>query len=337
MKNLSLQKSEKSSPQKDNERIASRQAHSPQKVSWQKPSYDPAISCFLEEIYAECNRSERLELDPLAIVRRYEKPEDMEVAGLLCSTLAFGSVELIMQACEKALKPLGEHPAKALREMRRNEIEHAWAFFQYRFCFPKDMIALMSAIHEALDSYGSLEALFLKCDTISRQNTGKDPGDSVANEQKTHKGKTETDWQENILAASSTFVLKLHELALKAQPEGLRKNLLPDPCKGSAAKRLFLFLRWMIRHDEIDPGCWNSISPARLIVPMDTHMIRTCTERLRFLPRRKSAGTMASLRDALIVTEAFRLYAPEDPVKYDFALTRPGIDPRPGDERFSCL
>jgi len=46
---------------------------------------------------------------------------------------------------------------------------------------------------------------------------------------------------------------------------------------------------------------------------------------------------MASLRDALSVTEAFRLYAPEDPVKYDFALTRPGIDPRPGDERFSCL
>jgi len=190
MKNLSLQKSEKSSPQKENERIASRQAHSPKKVSWQKPSYDPAISCFLEEIYAECNRSERLELDPLAIVRRYEKPEDMEVAGLLCSTLAFGSVELIMQACEKALKPLGEHPAKTLREMRHNEIEQAWAFFQYRFCFPKDMIALMSAIHEALDSYGSLEALFLKCDTISRQNTGKDPGDSVANEQKTHKGKT---------------------------------------------------------------------------------------------------------------------------------------------------
>jgi len=62
-------------------------------------------------------------------VRRYEKPEDMEVAGLLCSTLAFGSVELIMQACEKALKPLGEHPAKTLREMRHNEIEQAWAFF----------------------------------------------------------------------------------------------------------------------------------------------------------------------------------------------------------------
>jgi len=146
--------------------------------------------------------------------------------------------------------------------------------------------------------------------------------------------------QQNILAASSMFVRRMHELALEAVPEGLRKNLLPDPANGSAAKRLFLFLRWMVRRDEIDPGCWNSVSPSRLIVPMDTHMIRTCTERLGFLPQRKiqrKSGVAVNLRDALRVTDAFRLYAPEDPVKYDFALTRPGIDPHPGDERFLCL
>ncbi len=283
--------------------------------------YDPDIACFLEEIYTVCNRFERLELDPLAVVRRYSAPGDIEVAGLVCSTLAFGSVELIMRACETALEPLGAQPAEALCRMNQGDIERVWGSFQYRFCFPKDMIALMWAIRKALREYGSLETLFMK-------------GDGGL-----------------MLGAASAFVRNLRRFAREALPSGLRKNLLPDPADGSASKRLFLFLRWMVRRDEIDPGCWNQVNPARLIVPMDTHMIRTCTERLRFLPGRTAAAggdaggrgalnrapaPSVNLRAALRVTEAFRLYAPDDPVKYDFALTRPGIDPRPGDERFGC-
>jgi uncharacterized protein (TIGR02757 family) len=271
------------------------------------------MACFLEEIYTVCNRFERLELDPLAVVRRYTAPEDIEVAGLVCSTLAFGSVELIMRACETALGPLGAHPADALRRMEPDDISRAWGSFQYRFCFPQDMITLMGAIQKTLRGYGNLEALFLNGDNGE------------------------------ILEAASAFVRNLRRFAREAVPSGLRRNLLPDPADGSASKRLFLFFRWMIRRDEIDPGCWRSIDASRLIVPMDTHMIRTCTERLRFLPERKAAAGLGvstsgiNLRAALRVTEAFRLYAPEDPVKYDFALTRPGIDPRPGDERFGCL
>ena len=360
MKSSSSERPKKVSWQINDERLKSKPKYNLEKVSWQLnssknsdqqlPLYNPAISCFLEEIYAECNRSERLELDPLAIVKRYKAREDMEIAGLICSTLAFGSVELIMRACEKALEPLGEHPAKTLREMARKEIKRAWSFFKYRFCFPKDMIALMWAIHDALNCYGSLEALFLECDRKWLQEKPEEACYFAANQQEVSKyeiftGRHESlsckmSQQQNILAASSMFVRKMHELALEAVPEGLRKNLLPDPANGSAAKRLFLFLRWMVRRDEIDPGCWNGVSPSRLIVPMDTHMIRTCTERLGFLPQRKiqrKSGVAVNLRDALRVTDAFRLYAPEDPVKYDFALTRPGIDPHPGDERFLCL
>jgi len=76
-------------------------------------AYSPEIACFLEEIYSVCNRIERLDLDPLAVVRRYSAPEDIEVAGLVCSTLAFGSVQLILRACETALEPLGARPADA--------------------------------------------------------------------------------------------------------------------------------------------------------------------------------------------------------------------------------
>ncbi len=321
------------------------------------PHVDPSLACFLEEIYAECNRPERLELDPLAVAKRYTTPADIEVAGLICSTLAFGSVELILRACERALEPLGSHPAEALVGMGDADIARAWAEFQYRFCFPRDIIGLMWAIRAALREYGSLEALFV--DGEVRPPVGATVGadaDALADPDADTDTDTDTDTcaamgtpfgtmasalpkksDDSIIMTTSRFVRRLRSWSAEICPGGIRKNLLPDPADGSASKRLFLYLRWMVRHDAIDPGCWHALSPARLIVPMDTHMIRTCTERLGFLsPRGSGVPPAATLRNAIRVTEAFRCYAPDDPVKYDFALTRPGIDPRPGDERFGC-
>jgi uncharacterized protein (TIGR02757 family) len=267
------------------------------------PAYRPEIAEFLENIYEACGSSTRLEKDPLAIVKRYPGPADREIAALVCSTLAFGSVDLILRACDQALAPLGLHPAAALLDMEEDKISESWARFQYRFCFPKDMVGLMRGAREALRKHGSLQALFL---------VGDDP-------------------DKPLTEALSSFVA-----ALRGFGASIRSNLLPDPAQGSACKRLFLFLRWMVRKDDVDPGGWSSISPARLVVPMDTHMAATCVHRLGFLDKKRSTIS-PNLKDALQVTASFALYAPEDPVKYDFALTRPGIDPRPGDEVFGCL
>jgi uncharacterized protein (TIGR02757 family) len=196
--------------------------------------------------------------------------------------------------------------------MGEAELGEAWSRFKYRFCFPEDMSALMRGIKRAREEHGSLEALFLR---------GDDGGDDVVD-------------------ALGSFVRSLRRLGTERVPPGrgrrsdvggrpIRGNLLPDPGRGSACKRLFLFLRWLVREDEVDPGGWIGLSPARLVVPLDLHMTRVCFERLRFIP----SGT-ANLRNALAATAAFRLYSPRDPVKYDFALTRPGIDPADGDERF---
>ena len=272
---------------------------------------EPEILGFLEGIYEAMNRRERLCRDPLALVVPYADPADREVAGLLCSTLAFGSVDLILRACEKALRPLGAHPAAALAAMDDSDLRNAWGSFQYRFCFPDDLVGLMRAIRNARGHFGSLEALFAS-------------GDSAG---------------QPLVIALSSFVKTLRALATEASPGSvirpIRSNILPDPSAGSACKRLFLYLRWMVRSDAIDPGGWTAISPARLIVPMDTHMAATCRGRLAFLD---SGGIRRQphLRDALAVTSRFALYSPEDPVKYDFALTRPGIDPHPGDEVFGC-
>ena len=86
------------------------------------PLRRPDIAEFLESIYAECNRKGRLERDPLAIVVRYEDVSDREVAGLLCSTLAFGSVDLILGACRRVLEPLGPHPAALLETMSDEDL-----------------------------------------------------------------------------------------------------------------------------------------------------------------------------------------------------------------------
>lgn len=263
---------------------------------------DPRIAEFLEDIYASCNKLERLRRDPLAIVRRYPDAADREAAALICSTLAFGSVDLIMRACGLALGPLGARPADALRRMSEGDIDEAYRGFRYRFVFPKDMAALALGAKRAREERGSLEGLFLAGD-----RGGPD-----------------------VVDALGEFVRKLARLGSGSRG-GIRPNLLPDPARGSACKRLFLFLRWMVREDDVDPGGWPRVDRARLVVPLDLHMARVCEDRLGFIGR---AG--ATLRNALAATAAFRLYAPGDPVKYDFALTRPGIDPEPGDERYGC-
>ena len=282
---------------------------------------DPEIASFLETIYRDCNRQARLERDPLAIAKRYPDVRDREVAGLVCSTLAFGAVDLIIRACERALAPLGGHPAAALDALDDAAIGRLWADFQYRFCFPADIQALFRAIRDARRAHGSLEGLFL-----AGAGSGAAP---IAD-------------RETLTAAAGAFVRELRRLG--AQPDGLsssrassiRRNLLPDPADGSACKRLLLYLRWMVRSDDIDPGGWERVLPSSLIVPLDVHMARTCRERLGFLGPARAAAS-PTFRDALAVTERFALYAPDDPVKYDFALTRPGIDPRPGDEAYGCL
>jgi uncharacterized protein (TIGR02757 family) len=310
--------------------------------------FRPEIASFLKEIYADCNRLARLERDPLAIALRYPDDDDREVAGLVCSTLAFGAVDLIMRACEKALEPLGAHPAASLASMSDADIAEAWAGFQYRFCFPHDLQGVMRAIRDARREWGSLEGLFLQGDAPGRPFPEAVSSFVRALRRLAADGERAADREEAPGDAAGTDAAasgrSLRQDRSIRQARGIRANLLPDPADGSACKRLFLYLRWMVRRDDIDPGCWTRVSPSRLIVPLDLHMVRTCRERLGFLAPGRAAGKAAGkaevspmLHDALQATACFALYSPDDPVKYDFALTRPGIDPRPGDEIYGCL
>ncbi len=217
----------------------------------------------------------------------------------MAACLALGSAPLIVRAAREVLSPLGPRPAAALDALGDGDLSSILAGFRYRFFGGEDLAALLSAVRNARTRFGSLEALF---------RAGDDPSEPT------------------VVPAADRFVSALENLAGSPWPRppgkpAWRDNLLPRPSRGSACKRLFLYLRWMVRKDAVDPGGWTGVSPARLVVPIDTHMGAAC-RRLGLLSRRAD-----DLTAALEATEAFRRFRPDDPVRYDFALTRPGIHP----------
>ncbi len=208
---------------------------------------------------------------------------DRETAGLLCSCLALGRVDCIVSACRKLMRLLPAAPSEAGFLSDRN-LSDALSGFTYRF-FNADLMArFIRGIGRILKSWGSLEALFYR---------GYQPGGSV---------RTGMDF----------FVRELRKAA-----GGLPGILLPSPADGSACKRFNLFLRWMVRKDAVDPGCWTSVNKAGLLIPLDTHMLRTARE------WGATCRKTADIRAAEEVTGWFARFSPEDPVKYDFSVLRP--------------
>jgi uncharacterized protein (TIGR02757 family) len=129
--------------------------------------------------------------------------------------------------------------------------------------------------------------------------------------------------EDTVLPALTIFARHLTQV--KGPSAG---HLIPLPERGSACKRLNLFLRWMVRNDDVDPGGWEKIPASKLIIPLDVHMHRAGLQ-LGFTERKQ-----ADMRTALEITEGFKKIALDDPVRYDFALTRLGIR---GDENLETF
>lgn len=240
----------------------------------------------LERLYVKYNRPAFLSPDPLEVVRRYCVTADREVAALIASSLAYGRASLIVGSVEKVLSPMGRSPARFVRNAGISRLSDLFADFRHRFTDGNDLICLLEGMGEVLRRWGTLEECFAE---------GIIPG-------------------EDTVPPLASFVKCLKE------PGGEGRNsLLPSPASGSACKRLHLFLKWMVRTDDIDPGGWTVLSPARLLIPVDTHMGRIARS-LGLTARRQD-----DLRTAREVTAAFRLIVPDDPTRYDFVLTRFGI------------
>ncbi len=245
----------------------------------------------LEKLYTKLNRREFVHPDPLELLYLYDDPDDREVVGLIASTLAYGRVKQILKSASNALDRMGPHPAAFVRDSSPDSLRRAFAGFKHRFTTGGALSSMLDGVRVAVDRHGTLGGFF---------STLLGPED------------------ETVLSALTSFVGAITDASCASS--GLEgASPLPDPERGSACKRLHLFLRWMVRSDDVDPGGWDTVPASKLIVPLDTHMHRLSL--LLGLTDRKQANG----RTALEVTSAFRSFSPSDPVKYDFALTRLGI------------
>lgn len=241
----------------------------------------------LESVYSLYNKRAFVHPDPVEFLYTYPDIRDREIVALIASCLAYGNVRQILNSVALVLGRMTPSPYIFLKTADDEKVIETFTGFKHRFTTDTELIALLCAIRDILFRYDSLQRCFL-CGYSTEHET--------------------------VLPAVSTFVQSLYDRMRVA-----KSSLLPVPSRGSACKRLFLFLRWMVRCDEVDPGGWDDISPAQLIVPLDVHMHRICRT-LGFTQRNQG-----SLVCALEVTKSFRAYVPDDPVKYDFALTRYGI------------
>lgn len=255
------------------------------------------ITAWCESRYAQFNRPEWISPDPLETALAYEEPRERELAAFFASCLALGRVRSIVPSVKKVLGLIGRPLHENILHARREEWERVFEGFVYRFFRREHMVCLLGSLQSLLAEFGSLELAFL----AGAPGSDRGPGART-------------------LSALDAFS---REIRLRAGGElGI---LVPLPEAKSARKRLCLYLRWMVRRDSVDPGGWNSFSPADLLVPVDTHMIRV-GRALGF-----TSEKAPTLRACLEITEGFRGINPGDPVKYDFALTRPGILKLPGE------
>jgi uncharacterized protein (TIGR02757 family) len=267
-----------------------------------------ALSLFCEQAYRRFHHPEYIAPDPLEVVREFDSVRDREAVALIASSLALGRVDgivRIVRAVVERLTGTGGTPAEVIAETSPGALLALVEGLRYRFFDARCIAGLLVGMRAVYREYGSLEACFAVGATRSSGNRFE-PDDVV-------------------LRGLASLVEALQRGADGALDASI---LLSRPDLRSACKRLHLFTRWMVRSDAIDPGGWTVIAPSRLLVPVDTHVLKLA--RRLGLTRRKQASLLVSRE----VTAALRIIAPDDPVRYDFSLTRPGIHPMLDEDAF---
>ena len=236
--------------------------------------------------------------DPVHIVRRYARPEDQEIVGFCAAGLAFGRVASVLQSVEALLVLLGPSPAAYVRSFEVERERPRLKPLVHRWIRGDDLTALMLVLQRMLREHGSIEGFFVAGDDVTAPDLA--PGLNSFSER-----------------ALATDLRPAYGRVPKRPGVAY---FFPRPSAGSACKRLNLFVRWMVRKDAIDLGVWTRVSPARLIVPLDTHIIRL--GRCLRLTRLTSPGWKMAAQ----VTAALRTIDPADPVRFDFSLCHIGMN-----------
>ena len=230
--------------------------------------------------------------DPLQFLHLFKDERDIETIGFIASVFAYGNVAQINKTLKKLILFMEDRPYNFLinfgnrsRSIRSLDLKH-------RFYSEADVKMFLTLLRKILKEYGMLKNLFLKFYNSSDPNL-----------------------KNSISMFSETL---LNEIDKRKITAGI-KFMFPDPELGSACKRMNLFLRWMVRKDELDFGLWNEIPTNKLVIPVDTHIARICKS-LKLTEKKNVSWKMAEE-----ITENLKKFDPADPVKYDFAICHIGM------------
>ena len=251
----------------------------------------------LDDLYRQYNYADRL-ADPIEVVRRYPDPADREIAAFCAAGLAFGRVASVLQSLERLLAVMAPSPAAFVSRFDPARDARQFDALGHRWTRGRDLAALVWVLKQMVAARGSIERFFLDGYDADAADIGP------------------------ALEAFSTAALCLDLRRIYGARRPARTGVayfFPKPSGGSACKRLNLFLRWMVRHDGVDFGLWRCVSASKLIIPLDTHIVRLG----RCL--RLTTCTSPGWRMAAQITAALRILDPDDPVKYDFSLCHLGM------------
>lgn len=246
----------------------------------------------LDDLVKKYETEEFISHDPIQFIHRFSKKQDAEISGLVASSLAYGNRKHIIAIVNKIHELMEYEPYEFCKKYTVEKGEKIFEGVNYRYTSSQDLVAFFHCLSESLKKYDCFEDMFVKY------------------YQKDDK---------NIKNALIGFSGEIKSFC--PQMRGLN-FLLPSPVNNSACKRLNLFLKWMVRKPPVDLGLWTSVDPAKLIIPLDTHVARI-SQVLGICSRKSNDWQKAEM-----ITDILKECDPSDPAKYDFALFGFGVENR---------
>ena len=245
------------------------------------------LKSFLDEKVMQYNNPKFISSDPIQIPHQFNKKEDIEISGFLTATIAWGNRKSIIANAKRMMQLMDQAPYDFVMNHQDTDLKNLMSFVHRTFN-GEDLIQFVESLKHIYKDHNGLEAVFLKYA------------------------------QKESLQLS---ISKLKSHFFEIEHLSRTQKHISDPQKNSAAKRINMFLRWMVRQDQsgVDFGIWNSLSPSQLSCPLDVHSGKVA-RKLGLLIRKQNDAKALSELDA-----SLRKLDKLDPVKYDFALFGLGV------------
>ncbi|MEM6264946.1 MAG: TIGR02757 family protein [Bacteroidota bacterium] len=240
---------------------------------------------FLELKYSQYNTPDFIAEDPISIPHQFQRKEDIEIAGFFSALIAWGRRNMIIRNAQSLMERMDMAPYDFVMAAEEEDLNRLSGFVHRTFN-EQDAYALVLSLRMAYQQEGGLEALLTKGPTV-------------------YEG-----------LVNLRTVLSTHPVF----PQRTHKHLA-NPAKGSSAKRLNMYLRWMVRSDKrgVDFGIWKGLAPSQLLCPLDVHTAKVA-RKLGLLTRKQN-----DWKAVVELTDNLKVFSPEDPVKYDFSLFGLGV------------